>query len=161
MWKWLSSFVLWLFVIVLGIAFGAGIYESQIIVPQWAASPPATWQQTGLRFWAFVTTGPLTVLTVLSLIAAWRDSSARRWWWMTAAVISAAERVATFADVIPAMVELQTGAMPPAAAAQELFRWGSLNYIRHVATLLGWLAALRALSLSSESGGTRRMFGPR
>jgi hypothetical protein len=161
MWKWLSSLVLWLFVIVLGIAFGAGIYESRIIVPLWAASPPETWQQTGLQFWAFVTTGPLTLLTALSFIAAWRDTSARRWWWMTAAVIVAAERVATFAYFIPTIVELQTGALPPATVAQELFRWSSLNYVRHVATLLGWLAALRALSLSSESGGTRRMFGPR
>jgi hypothetical protein len=30
-----AALVLWLFVIFLGIAFGAGVYEHQIVVPRW------------------------------------------------------------------------------------------------------------------------------
>lgn len=32
--------VLWLFVINLGIAFGAGLYEARVVIPQWANIPP-------------------------------------------------------------------------------------------------------------------------
>lgn len=36
----IAEALLWLFVINLGIAFGAEIYEAKIIAPQWARSPP-------------------------------------------------------------------------------------------------------------------------
>lgn len=60
-----STILLWLFVINLGIAFGAGLYEHRIVVSRWISSSPETgahWNaeavrqdDTGLRFWAFVT----------------------------------------------------------------------------------------------------------
>ena len=63
--------LLWLFVINLGIAFGAGLYEHRIVVPRWIDSSAGTgthWNaeaarrdDTGRRFWAFVTTLPLTL----------------------------------------------------------------------------------------------------
>lgn len=66
--------VLWLLVINLGIAFGAGLYESRITVPQWLSFAPGSgyrWNpaaaaaaNVGLRFWAYVTTVPLTLLTL-------------------------------------------------------------------------------------------------
>ena len=34
----ITRIVLWLFVIDLGIAFGAGLYEGRIVVPQWLSS---------------------------------------------------------------------------------------------------------------------------
>ena len=57
MWK---DVVLWLFIINLGIAFGAGIYEARVVIPQWANIPPREWPNTGLMFWVYVTTVPLT-----------------------------------------------------------------------------------------------------
>jgi hypothetical protein len=36
----LSTTVLWLFVVNLGIAFGAGLYESRIVVPSWLSKGP-------------------------------------------------------------------------------------------------------------------------
>lgn len=36
----LTTVVLWLFVINLGIAFGAGVFESRIVVPQWFTTTP-------------------------------------------------------------------------------------------------------------------------
>ncbi len=54
--------VLWLFVINLGVAFGAGVYEARVVVPQWAAMPPSQWPNTGILFWVYVTTVPLTLL---------------------------------------------------------------------------------------------------
>jgi hypothetical protein len=82
-----STILLWLFVINLGIAFGAGLYEHRIVVPNWLShgKDGAHWNagtarhdNTGLRFWAFVTTGPLTLLTLANLlrgaVPAWRRS---------------------------------------------------------------------------------------
>jgi hypothetical protein len=36
----IPTIVLWLFVINLGIAFGAGLYESRIVVPSWLTKGP-------------------------------------------------------------------------------------------------------------------------
>ena len=51
--KYLPRILLWLFVINLGTAFGAGIYESRVVVPQWQTTPPQTWPNTGLQFWVY------------------------------------------------------------------------------------------------------------
>jgi len=48
--KYVPGVLLWLFVINLGIAFGAGIYESRVVVHQWQTTPPQTWPNTGLQF---------------------------------------------------------------------------------------------------------------
>jgi hypothetical protein len=71
----LKSILLWLFVINLGIAFGAGLYEARVVIPQWADMPPKTWPNTGLMFWVYVTTVPLTLLTLANVIAAWMERS--------------------------------------------------------------------------------------
>jgi hypothetical protein len=57
----------------LGIAFGAGLYEARVAIPQWADLPPKDWPNTGLLFWVYVTTVPLTLLAFANLIAAWLD----------------------------------------------------------------------------------------
>jgi hypothetical protein len=51
---------LWLFVINLGIALGAGICEQRVIILQWENIPPQTWPNTKVQFWVYVTTVPLT-----------------------------------------------------------------------------------------------------
>src|SRR5687767_598266 len=100
-----AALVLWLFVIFLGIAFGAGVYEHRIVVPRWSASAElgGHWNaeavrqdDTGRRFWGFVTTVPLTLLTVVSLCAAWRAPGSLRMWWLIAGVAALADRVFTF-----------------------------------------------------------------
>ena len=71
--KYVPRILLWLFVINLATAFGAGIYESRVVVPQWQNTPPQTWTNTGLEFWVYVTTVPFTLLTLANLVAAWRE----------------------------------------------------------------------------------------
>lgn len=39
---WIARTLLWLFVINLGIAFGAGFYEARIVFPQWLVYSSAT-----------------------------------------------------------------------------------------------------------------------
>ena len=82
-----ATTLLWLFVINLGIASGAGLYEHRIVLPRWITSDSsgvhwnaeaARRDDTGLRFWAYVTTGPLTLLTIANLFAAWTTSGPAR-----------------------------------------------------------------------------------
>ena len=80
--KYARDILLWLFGLDLGIAFGAGIYEGKVVVRQWEDTPPQTWPNTGLQFWVFVTTVPLTLLTLASPVAAWQDQEPRGYWWL-------------------------------------------------------------------------------
>lgn len=154
-----STLLLWLFVVNLGIAFGAGLYEHRIVVSRWIRSSPESgsyWHadavrqdDTGRRFWAFVTTGPLTLLTVANLFVAWRASGVVRGWWILAAVVALADRVMTFAYFIPTMVRLMRAVDSPESVALAT-RWSNLNYVRHAIVLAAWLASLKAFSLFYE-----------
>ena len=149
----MKSIFLWLFVINLGIACGAGLYEARVVIPQWADLPPQTWPNTGLMFWVYVTTIPLTLLTIANLIAAWLDSSLRRKWWLGAAGIVLLERIATFSYFIPTMIGLTSSELPEAEVKATLSQWLLFNHGRHVLTLSGWLMALKALELPGEHRG--------
>lgn len=149
----MKSIFLWLFVINLGIACGAGLYEARVVIPQWADLPPKTWPNTGLMFWVYVTTIPLTLLTIANLIAVWLDSSPRRKWWLGAAGIVLLERIATFSYFIPTMLGLTSSELPEAEVKATLSQWLFFNHGRHVLTLCGWLMALKALTLPGEHRG--------
>ena len=158
--------LLWLFVINLGIAFGAGLYESRISVPQWLSFSRDTgyrWNaeaarkaDVGLRFWVYVTTLPLTLLTFVSLTVAWCTPSVVRNWWLgtAAAAAAAVDRVMTLTYFIPTMIKLMCDeALEQSKAVARALQWVRLSYIRHAATLVAWLAALRALSLTNSNAG--------
>lgn len=158
-----ATIVLWLFVLTLGTAFGAGIYEHRVVLPGWLESDAgiAGWNaaearadDTGRRFWAFVTTGPLTLLTLASLLLALRAKGAVRRWWLAAALAALADRVLTFSYFIPTMVDLLDATDSPEALARAT-RWAGVNHLRHVLVLGAWLAALRAVTeLSGRRSGT-------
>ena len=157
--------ILWLFNVTLGIALGAGLDESRIVVPQWLITEPGSgsrWNaqaareaDVGLRFWVYVTTVPLTVLTVASLVAAWWTPQPVRSWWLIACAVALVERAMTFTYFIPTMIALmREGALSGPAAASKARQWMTLGYVRHAATLIAWLAAMMALSLSREMAAT-------
>lgn len=154
----LHDVVLWLFVIFSGIAVGAGLYEMRVNVPRWFTSGSSsarpvdvdaiTTDDSGRRFWAYVTTGPLTLLTVAGCVFAWNPATARERWWLAGAVVMLAERLGTLGYFIPTLLKLvQATPLPAKTAAQVAHRWVQLNRIRAMFAAAGWLAALRALSL--------------
>jgi hypothetical protein len=169
-----SAVLLWLFVMNIGIAFGAGLYEHRIVIPDWVSGSPgpdAQWNadavrqdDTGRRFWVGVTTVPLTLLTLANLWAGWRSAGTVRTWWLAAAGVALAERIFTFAYFIPTMVWL-SGAPDSAEAVAAATRWSNLNSLRHVMVLVAWLAALKTFALvqqrhavaapAVQSGGVR------
>ncbi|MBD3886365.1 DUF1772 domain-containing protein [Phormidium tenue FACHB-886] len=156
----ISKALLWLFVINLGIAFGAGLYEVRIVLPQWLVystesgyewnAEAARQANTGLRFWVYVTTVPLTLLTLANFIAAWRNRGVLRRWWLAAAGIATIERVFTLFYFVPTMIKLMNETQPASAAVNTALQWVNLNHFRHVIALTAWLAALKAFSLFSE-----------
>ena len=150
-----SLILLWLFVINLGIAFGAGLYEHRIVAPRWfsASQAGSHWNadaarrdDTGRRFWAFVTTLPLTLLTLTNLLAASRASGSERWWWLAAGLAALADRALTFSYFIPTMVGLMGSVDSPGSVARAQ-RWWKWNYLRHALALAAWLASLQAFAL--------------
>lgn len=159
-----SATVLWLFVINLGITFGAGLYEQRIVVSRWMGFSPesgAHWNaeaarqdDTGRRFWAFVSTMPLTLLTLANLFAAWRAPGAVRGWWLAAALAALADRLFTFSYFIPTMVGLMGAPDSPESVAVAT-RWWNLNYLRHAVVLAAWLASLRTFALFHQQHGYR------
>jgi len=159
--EYVTKALLWLFVINLGIVFGAGLYEARIEFPQWlvySAKSGYRWNaeaarqaNSGLRFWVYVTTVPLTFLTLTNLVAAWQAPGPIRGWWLGAALAALADRIFTFSYFVPTMVKLMNDeTLPPSQAVVMALRWGRLNYLRHVFVLAAWLLALRALSLRNR-----------
>ena len=154
----IAGLLLWLFIINLGTAFGAGLFESRVLVPQWlsgSAESGYRWNaeearqaNTGLAFWVYVTTVPLTLLTIGNLIAAWQARGALRRWWLAAGAAALADRAFTFGYFIPTMVRLMrpdTASDPEAVAIAT--RWAELDYLRHAITLAAWLLALKAFAV--------------
>src|ERR671912_598467 len=156
----MATALLWLFVINLGIALGAGLYEHTIVVPEWIGLGPdglpywdaeaARSADTGRRFWVYVTTVPLTLLTLANLAAAWRFKKPARRPWLGAAVAALADRAITFGYFIPTMIGLMA-ASDSAESVATAQTWYMLNYGRHLLVLGAWLAALRALPLVHHS----------
>lgn len=140
-----------------GIAFGAGLYEARMIISPWIGAvlrgEDARLPDSGRRFWAFVTTVPLTLLTLASLPAAWQAPGTIGDWWLGAAVITLVERIMTFAYFIPGMLRLQRGQFSPESKVKATaMRWANLNYVRSAFSLAAWIAALIAFSLLGGNG---------
>ncbi len=159
----LTKLVLWLFVIDLGIAFGAGLYESRVMVPQWLRfsvgsgyrwDPAAAREaNSGLRFWVYATTVPLTLLTLASIGSVFQVQGGARGFWLCAILAALVDRGMTFAYFIPSMLRLMRDeTLSPSEAAAAALRWVRLGYIRHAATLVAWLSALEAFALLGAHG---------
>lgn len=156
----LKEILLWLFVLNLGVSFGAGLYEHRISLPRWLDVTGAHWSaeaarqdDVGRRFWGFVSTGPLTLLTLASLYFATRATGPLRFWWLVAAGVALVDRLLTFSYFIPTMVRLMQSPDIP-AAVETATRWVRMNHFRHGIVMAAWFAALQALSWIRVKGGT-------
>jgi hypothetical protein len=163
-----ATVLLWLLVINLGIALGAGVYESRIVVPDWLVvdavrqwNPDAALQDdTGRRFWVAVTTVPLTLLTLANLVAAWRAPRRLRRWWLATASIAFVDRAFTLGYFVPTMVRLMRAESTQETLSAAL-QWTQLNHLRHVIVLAALLGALRTFSLLYSSSTGLREETPR
>lgn len=158
-----AKVLLWLFVINLGIAFGAGLYETTIVIPRWMSPgggedgylwnvQAARDDNTLLRFWVYATTVPLTVITFANLVGAWRARGSSSNWWTVAALAALSERLLTFLYSIPTMMELTGEGVESGVEAEAMAsQWLQFNYLRHALVLIAWVTALKAFALIHRS----------
>ncbi len=163
----IAQIFLWLFVIMLGIMIGGGLYEQLVVMPLWQSAPPdsviayyqhnlANPQHTlnqGGRFWAIV--APLvSLLAIATLISGFRTRSEHRKWRIAGTVLTLIIMVFTAVWFIPNIIKLQ-GEGVMAMNADEVTSltnwWVSLNWVRAILYLAAWLAALRALSIPPKA----------
>ena len=152
-----SWLLLVLFVAAQGVALGAGMYEQRIVVPQWfgrdANGDPYLREEamraadTGRRFWGFVTTGPLTLLVLISIVAAVRTPGPAQAWWLGSAVIALLERCATLGYFITTAIRLMRAQHPvPSALAVEALQWGNFNRLRIALSAVAYVLGMLALA---------------
>jgi hypothetical protein len=150
-----ASLFLLLWVINLGIAFGAGLYEAAMMLPLWFPQPHGERlginskfmreADAGRRFWGMVTTLPLTLLTLVNCYFALQATGSGRSSWLAAAAVVGLERAATFTFFIPVAVKFMRLESAATAADRKLAAtWIKLNYVRNAIVLLGWTGALHA-----------------
>ena len=153
----IPEILLSLFILNLGIAFGAGIYETRIVLPLWFSKTPSGYQvnlkamndiETGRKFWGFVTTLPLTLLTIANLVVGWQSTEPMRTWWLVACFITLLERIGTFSFFIPTAIQLSKSEnLPAEQVSAKVTWWIRLNLVRNTLTLMACLAALHSLAL--------------
>jgi hypothetical protein len=155
---------LWLLVIFVGIQFGAGWYEKLAIVPLWADAPAdqvlvamesSGMKRAGRMFWPFVSP-VVALLAVINLVLAWRSTTSYRRWWLAAGAAMTAYALASYGFFVPQMLAFQSGGEGSTPSQIETFVtwWTGLNYLRMTIGGIGWLCALRALSLSGTGRST-------
>ena len=112
-------------------------------------------KRAGRTFWPFVSP-VVAVLAVINLIVAWRSNTIYRRWWLAAGTAMTVYALASYAYFVPQMLSFQTGGQAWTASDIETFVtwWTGLNYLRMAIGGIGWLCALRALSLSSAKRTT-------
>lgn len=158
---------LWMYTLNLGVAFGAGYYENQVVVPLWIKFERSTKNDKmydvvvdsaemrrmdpGRKFWAFVSTIPLTALTITQLFTKrfnGRHESAALTWLKISSTISCIERAMTFTFFIPNAIKLMNAEMSDKddSTKQIALRWTRLNYARLLLSGLAWITAMKALT---------------
>jgi hypothetical protein len=153
-----NDVALWLLVISLGIQTGAGLFETRVLVPLWASSPPQSVlaylavtirPDSGRRFWIILT--PLTgIISLLNLAAAWLYAGPARPCWLFAAASALFVIVVTFAYFVPVLLRLPNAAKMPEDQLTRMVRlWVRLNWCRFVILAAAWLAALKAFSIAA------------
>src|SRR5689334_17907533 len=152
---------LWLFIVLLSIQLGAGLYETLVVVPLWSASPPQSvwgWNalrnahpqfaiDSGRRFWIFITP-TVGLLSLAALLTGWRAPWEHRKWLLAATLTAFMMVVITFLYFVPSLIELMKARPNDVNAGQIAGKarlWVMLNWVRVLALIAAWLCGLRAL----------------
>lgn len=159
----LPSLALLLFVVTHGVAFGAGVYEQRVVVPRWMGIGPdgsplfdanaMRADDTGRRFWVFVTTFPLSLLLAVNAYYALATPPPHRVALQVACAVTLFERVLTLFYFIPTAVRLMHVSSSPAPDDTRIaHRWRALNVFRLALSLVAWLLAMYCLASIGRGG---------
>ena len=149
---------LWFFVLSASILTGGGLFEHIVLTPLWADAPPESvtaWQYGGIQRKFFIIFSPLYYLCSLALIIASRWMPARqRKWALVAGLSGVIIGLATFLFFIPILQKTQVtrgaglSGEEITALVNQFKTW---NWARWIVLIGGWVAGLRAFSLSSSA----------
>lgn len=153
-----AQIALWLFVVSAGLVSGASTFEHLVLTPLWAGSLPEsvrTWPHGGIQGAFFAPVTPLYGLFSLALaLGCWWMPARQRSWSLLAGVSGVVVVAATIVFFLPILQKTQ-GTRGAGLSDAEIIRLVGQFQAWHIArwTLLvsGWLAGLRALSLSSAA----------
>ena len=143
----IAQIFLWLFVIVLGIVLGGGLYEQLVVMPLWSLTPPdsvVAYHQhkvaypqfamnPGGRFWMFFmpSAGLLAIATIISGL---KTRPEHRKWRLLAAILARIVVVFTIAWFVPNIIKLEQGGA--GLSAEQITGltnwWVKLNWVRAV-----------------------------
>jgi Domain of unknown function (DUF1772) len=161
--RWLVIF-LWISVFAWGIGLGAKLFELVVLIPAWAANPPASLSLLpyGQR-WPFNPGDffqPLSVLLVIgtlgALVSGWNASRTYKAWLWASLISLLVIWVATPTLFWPMILDLyaaSTGSLPMTeAAAQSLAaKWIVYDWIRAVFIAVGFACAVRAINTAHRA----------
>jgi hypothetical protein len=153
--------ILFAFVVAIGIETGAGLFTSVVVFPTWAASPEVVigWKPTMPYFmeegWFFQFSSSITTLLALVVGAMYKRFPANvRRWVLGSAAIFFLMAVATMVYYVPEQFRMHGDAgarLPREELAMMLDRFIALNWIRQVALVVAFTFAIHALGLMYRS----------
>lgn len=163
----ISRLCLFLFVIVVGLEIGAGLYETLVVLPMWALNAPdsvvAFYQHNqanpdftinaGGRLWMFLT--PLVgLVSIAAFLTGLKTSGSHRKWRMAGTLIAFTVVAVTFAWFVPNLLKLlyHVPEMTSAEIATTANRWYAANWGRVVFGITGWICGLKALNKPEHPG---------
>ncbi|MEO6392127.1 MAG: DUF1772 domain-containing protein [Pyrinomonadaceae bacterium] len=159
--------ILFVFVIMLGLEIGAGLYEALVVLPLWNTALPesviAYYHHNALdpqfalnaggRFWMFFT--PLTgLLSLATLLSGLKTDPPHRKWRLIGAAIVLTVVICTFVWFVPNIIRLMgpdVVTMGSDQVASLATWWVRLNWVRAVLYLIGLVASVRALTIPTRS----------
>jgi hypothetical protein len=151
-----AQVVLWCFVLSAGIVSGGSIFEHVVLTPLWAGSLPESvtqWPHGGIQGRFFIVASSAYALFSLALVVVskWMPSGQRRWA-LLAGLSGIVVVVATAFYFIPILQKTQV-TRGAGLSGEEITRlvtqFKMWNWGRWALLFGGWLAGLRALSLSA------------
>lgn len=154
----MRHWLLFVYVIAVGIQTGAGLFTSVVVYRVWTASPEfvITWKPSMPYFmeegWFFMYASPTTTILALAVAIAYaRLRADTRKWALGSALAFIAVAASTLAYFLPIQdrVHGDSGAsLPRAQLAGMLDTFVALNWIRQAFLVAAFLAAVHALGLS-------------
>ena len=153
-----TQVVLWLFILSAGIVSGGSIFEHVVLTPLWAGSLPESvtqWQYGGIQGNFFKVATPIYAFFSLTLvIASWWLPGRQRKWALVAGLSGIIVMIATLFFFIPILQKTQVtrgAGLSDEEITTLVKQFKTWNWGRWILLIAGWVAGLRALSLSSPA----------
>ena len=153
-----AKLFIWIFVIVLGIELGAGLYETLVVLPTWTPDALSYYRHNaefpqyaitaGPRFWMFQTPF-LGFVSLITILTGLRTAPEHRKWRMLGAGLALFVVVCTLAWFVPNLLSLigdGVTKMSGEQIASVTNLWVRLNWVRVIVYSAAWLSGLKAMT---------------